>query len=790
MTRMLLRALRIGLTATAGLVLFVLLGAWLALRASLPGIDGEAELADLTAPVAIERDAAGVPVIRGATREDVARATGYAHAQDRWFQMDLLRRTGAGELAELLGPALLDTDRHIRPHQFRKSAAVALAALDPAGRGLLEAYAAGVNAALANSRMRSFEYLLLRTSPAPWRAEDTLLVVYAMWIDLQGLEARSEQQKGLLAAVLPEPLYQLLISGDPEWEAPIDGSQLPRTRLPDPAEVDLRRLDHALFSEKTAMLTERGPEDMVGSNNWALAGSHTASGRAMVANDMHLGLRVPNIWYRARLVVEATGLDVSGVSLPGVPAIIAGSNGHVAWGFTNSYGDFQDLVVLVPAMDGDTYQTADGPRRVETDVEVLHVAGGADVELPVRRTIWGPVIGKDADGHELALSWTAHRPEATDMALLGLERALDLDEAASIIGGAGMPGQNVIIGDASGRIGWVLSGRLPRRQGFDPSRPAAWNQKNVGWDGLLDAAASPQLLDPPDGRAWSANARVVGGERLAEIGDGGYAPATRAHQIRDRLTGLEKAAPGDFLAIQLDDRAEYLAHWQPVMLLALAHAGAAEAERLVAAWSGHAAIDDPGYRLLREFEENVADRAYQVLTVEARRRWPDFRWRTPPRFTEIAWRLVHERPAHLLDPRFADWDAWLADVAKQVVDKLPEECTDLAGCSWGRVNQTHIRHPLSQALPFLSRWLDMTTEPLPGDWSMPRVQSPVFGASERFAVSPGLEREGYLHMPGGQSGHPLSPYYRAGHSAWARGEATPFLPGAALHVLKLTPATG
>ncbi len=527
---------------------------------------------------------------------------------------------------------------------------------------------------------------------------------------------------------------------------------------------------------------------MVGSNNWAVSGRHTASGRALVANDMHLTLRVPNIWYRARLIVESAGIDVAGVSLPGVPAIIAGSNGHVAWGFTNSYGDFQDLVALVPAADRHSYLTADGPRRIETDVEVLHVAGGADEKLPVRRTIWGPIVGTGADGRELALSWTADRPEATDMAMLGLESAQNIDEAAASIAGAGMPAQNVMIGDSGGRIGWVLSGRLPRRHGFDPTRPADWSGKDTGWDGWLAAAESPRILDPPDGRTWSANARVVGGEMLAKIGDGGYAPATRARQIRDRLEGIQSATPGDLLAIQLDDRALYLAHWQPILVHALAQAGATEAEGLVAHWSGHAEIDDPGFRLLHEFEVNTSDRAYQMLTAEARKRWPKFLWRTPQRFTEVALRLIRERPMNLLDPRFADWDAWLADVAIQTVKKLPAECTNLPSCTWGAVNRTRIQHPLSVAVPSLARWLDMSSEPLPGDWSMPRVQSPNFGASERFAVSPGLESEGYLHMPGGQSGNPVSPFYRAGHEAWARGEPTPFLPGPPEHTLTLLPA--
>ncbi len=220
---------------------------------------------------------------------------------------------------------------------------------------------------------------------------------------------------------------------------------------------------------------------------------------------------------------------------------------------------------------------------------------------------------------------------------------------------------------------------------------------------------------------------------------------------------------------------------------ALRRAGEAEAARLVAGWSGHASVDDAGYRLVREFERNVSARAFEALAAPAIARWPDFRWRAPQRFTDVARRLVEARPPNLLDPRFADWDAWLADVARNTAQDLPKQCPDLASCTWGSMNVAEIRHPISAAVPFLSRFLDMPAEPLPGDWSMPRVQSPDSGASERFSVSPGRETEGYLHMPGGQSGHPLSPFYRAGHEDWALGRATPFLPGAAAHVLKLAP---
>jgi len=779
------------------LIAIAALAAWLALRASLPEVEGEAKLAGLSGRVLVERDASGVPVVRGANRLDVARATGFLHAQERFFQMDLTRRAAAGELAALLGPALLPTDRRMRVHRFRVRAAEALGAAPAVDRALLEAYAEGVNEGLAALRARSFEYLLLRQQPRPWRAEDALLVVFAMWVDLQGGGIRAELQQERLHAALPEVLYRVVARSPSTWDAPLDGSQLEPPPWPTPQEYDLRRVDPAVFDSagepaasqlRFTWLPGEVDESLVGSNNWALSGQRTASGRALVANDMHLGLRVPNVWYRARLVVQDPVVDITGVMLPGAPIIVAGSNGHVAWGFTNSYGDYVDLVRL--EVDGEgRYLTPDGPRPIESVDEVIEVAGAAPETLAVEQTVWGPVVERAADGAPLAMAWTAHRPGAVNLRLAGLETAKDLDEAVAIAGSAGIPAQNALIGDAAGRVAWVIAGRIPLRGAHDPGLPSSWSAPGAGWKGWVEGDAQPRIVDPGYGFAWSANARVVGGDMLAVIGDGGYAHGARGRQIRDALAGLKGAAPEDFLRIHLDDRALYLVQWQQLLRKVLVAAGQDRVPmlELVRDWSGRAAVDDAGYRLVREFERVVTDRAFAMLTVEARHRWPGFGWRAPSRFTDVAWRLVNERPAHLLDPRYGSWDEWLLAAADAAIAEAAAGCAAPAECTWGRRNVLKIQHPLSQALPALSGWLDMPAQPVPGDWSMPRVQSPGFGASERFAVEPGREEAGYFHMPGGQSGHPLSPFYRAGHDDWVEGRPTPFLPGPTEYMLTLHP---
>ena len=283
-----MRALKVIVLVLLALVLLGAVGVWTTLRASLPDLEGEAPLAGLGAPVTVERDSLGIPTITGESRADVARALGYVHAQERWFQMDLLRRAASGELSALLGARLWATDSTLRPHRLRDRAEAVVAALPPGHRAVLDAYTAGVNAGLDALGARPFEYLALRQAPEPWRPEDSILCAYAMWLDLQfdgGFGDELEQ--AALDATLPAPLVAFLTAEGDRWDAPIDGTEIEPVPVPSPADLGTFRLGAEAGAAPEA--------DVAGSNNWAVAGALSETGSALVADDMHLGIRLPHI---------------------------------------------------------------------------------------------------------------------------------------------------------------------------------------------------------------------------------------------------------------------------------------------------------------------------------------------------------------------------------------------------------------------------------------------------------------------------------------------------------------
>lgn len=779
------------------LVCAALAGVWFyqQLKRSLPQLDGTARVSGLTEPVKITRDALGVPTLQGSSRVDLARALGWLHAQDRFFQMDLLRRSAAGELAELFGPAAVGADKAVRVHDFRHLAVEDMARLKPDEKALLVAYAAGVNAGLQALHQKPFEYIVLRTTPQPWRPEDTLLVAFSMALELHdnGRYERSltalRDTYGMDAANFFAPLFTT-------DDAALDGSNGQPVPIPSSDVVDLRQHDD---DTQTAARATGDDPMVVGSNSFALSGAHTASGVPMLANDMHLVLQVPNVWYRASLVwpSETAGQPehrVTGVTLPGLPLVIAGSNGHVAWGFTNAYADASDLVIVQPnAISHALYVYGNDLEEFKTRHEVIKVKGGHPVNYDVTWTRWGPVIADAAGKHPLVLHWTIQQPGAINLSLIGMEDARTVKDAVAVAHRAGMPTQNLLAVDDQGNTAWTVAGELPRRVGYDGRFAAPWTYLDRYWQGMVPAADMPAIINPADGRLWTANNRVVGGPALSVLGDGGYDSPIRARRIRDDLKGLEHASPADLLAVQLDTRAPLLDRWQKLLLQVLtpeaiaSHPGRAALRQAVVNWEGRATIDSASYRLVRAFRQQTAGLVFTPIMAPCNVRDPGFSW-YGFHYEQPLWTLLTKRPDYLLNPQFKSWDALLLAAADGVTASLKEQGLTPAEATWGQRNRARIMHPFGRVLPhWLTGWLNMPADLLPGDSLAPRVQSPSFGASERFVVSPGREAEGIFEMPGGESGHPLSPYYRAGHEDWVHGRPTPFLPGPTQHTLTLAP---
>lgn len=786
------------------LLLMVAAGWWMnrELKGSLPQLDGEALVEGVSAPVTIERDPLGIPTIRGANRIDVAFATGFVHAQDRFFQMDLLRRNSAGELAELFGPKAVENDQKMRVYRFRHVSQNLLRACDENQLALMKAYSDGVNAGMAALKSPPLEYFLLGLTPAPWKPEDSALVMFSMYLDLQGEDFRDERLLGTMHDTLPEPMFNFLAPLGTEWDAPVDGEAFQEAAMPGADVYDTRKTskaDQARLTPPADLSLEGRPH--LGSNNWAVSGKRTKDGRAIVADDMHLGIRVPHVWYRASLEWKSADGDdkphkMIGASLPGTPAVVVGSNGHVAWGFTNSEGDWVDVVnIEVDEQDKESYKTPDGLKKFEHIEETIVVKDGPNEKLDVVSTIWGPILARDAKHGPQAIHWVALEPGGANMGLLDIELATTLDEAMRLANLTGSPAQNFVVADDKGQIAWTIIGRIPRRVGWDGRLPSSWADGSHRWDGWLNPEEYPKIVNPESGQIWTANARVVSGEMLAKMGDGGYDLGARAKQIRDDLTELNEATEADMLAVQLDDDAIFLTRWQQLLLEVLSPEAVKEDRRrgelrkFVEEWQGKASTESVGFRAVRTFRRHLIAQLSDAMTVPCKKADNAFSIARLDRTEGPVWQLVSKRPEHLIDPRYKDWNALLVAAADRVLDEASKGGAALKDFTWGNYNTTKIIHPMSPFLPqSFGEILNMPKQQLPGDSeNMPRIQAPAMGASQRMGVSPGHESEGYFHMPCGQSGHPLSPHYRDSHAAWVEGEPTPFLPQHTEHTLTLKP---
>lgn len=753
------------------------------LKGSYPNLSGYQLLPGLGQPVVVERDLYGIPTIQGISRVDVARATGFLHGQDRFFQMDLMRRAAAGELAELFGEAVIEFDKERRLHCFRKQAQLILPTLTSFEQNLLKAYTEGVNTGLNALTCRPFEYLILREKPASWKGEDSILVGLGLFFDLQDPLGATDWTRGILKMSLPTPVYEFFTQNGSAWDAPLDQSSLPL--LPIPGPENFQYLKNAKetpddLENNSYLLTK-------GSNQWAVSPSLTASRRAILACDMHLNLLVPNIWYRLAIDYPDAGgrhVQVSGVSLPGTPLIAVGSNRHVAWGFTNAYIDTTDLILLdIDSSNDHFYLTPEGPCPFEERIEEIKIKGrSSSIYHKIPWTKWGPVHPKQFLGKWVAIRWIAHDLNCFNFRLIDLETIVSSQAALQSLPNIHLPVLNFMVADKEGHIGWSFVGGVPKRYGYEPGLPISFTHADKQWVGNWTGDEYPILIDAESKYLWTANNRVLNCPSLGRD----YLNSIRAYQIRQRLFQSKQHTLTGMYGIQLDDEAFFFERWHHLLVkyLDLKNPKQHQLHSIISHWDHHCSASSKEYFWIRTFREMAIHRISKRLLSPCFSIFPELNLNILD-LEEPVYMIISEQPAYLVDP---DLGSWEVEVSKIIEDMLDKYCEHLAKQSpWGSFNRSSIRHPLSQALSLMSFLLDMPKKTLAGDYYVPRVASPSDGASVRLVVSPGYEEEGILNVPCGQSGHPLSKHYRDQHDAWLEGRPTPFLPGPPLHQLHLVP---
>jgi penicillin amidase len=769
-------------------------GFWV-LHKALPQLGGTAKLNRLTAEVRVHTDAHGIPVIDAANRADAVRALGYVTARDRLFQMELMRRKSAGRLAEIFGDRALDSDIKTRTYGFQREAKAILAKLPPAHRHYLQSYAEGVNSYMAESGRLPFEFSVLAYQPEPWTAEDSLLAVLGMCETLTAGEERSERMLSVMEKTLPDAAVRFLTPDtDPYTESLLKQAESLRPAQAIPVEALATALAHQPADKAALAQAVRQSDFMIGSNAWAVSGKLTWDGRAILANDMHLGLSVPNIWYRVELNYGDT--HAAGVILPGTPLLVVGSNRHIAWGATNLTGDFLDLVRLeTDAEHPDQYRVGDQWQRFDEYPETILVKGGEAKQIVVKQTIWGPVAGQPLLDQPVAIHWAALDADAVNANLFDLEQSGTLEQAVKIVNSTGAPQLNVLLADDKGRIAWTLMGKIPKRFGNDGLVSRSWADGRAGWNGYVEPEDLPRVIDPPEGILASANDRRLGKNYPYVIGHQ-FGNGYRAYRITRQLTQMSKIGEWAMFDLQLDTESEFYIFYQQLALTSLtpeaiaAQPDLAEARDYLLAWDGRADVGSRGFALLVEFRKQLIESVFTPFLAASRDADKNFSYAWTYIDTPLQ-ALLNEKPPQTLPDaaHYRNWDGFILGQLKHSIQQVQAQQPGAAlmELNWGRLNKVKQSHPFSRALPVLSALLDMPGEALSGCAFCIRAAGPGFGAGERLVVSPGHFDDAILHMPGGQSGQPLSPYYRDQQDYWLKGLPMPLSAGKPEYSLLLQP---
>ena len=799
---------RLGSLLKTLLILFALSGIALcgyfyyAALLALPRLDGPVRVPGLSASVKVTRDEHGVPTIDAANLEDLFFAQGYVTAQDRLWQMDAMRRFAAGELAEVLGPSQLQHDREQRILGLRDVARRSLQQYSARDRSYVDAYTRGVNAYIQErGDSLPLEFRILRYKPAPWTAEDAVLMGASMVQNLNhGAYLSALEKEKFLARLGPELTGDLFINSSwhdrPPSKAPVRINQPDEDDDSSPGGSDSVTSSRPHPAIANASL---GPDlwfPRAGSNNWVVSGAHTVSGKPLLSNDMHLNHQMPNLWYEVHL--RSGDFDVVGVSLPGLPFVIVGHNQRIGWGFTNVGPTVEDLFVETLNENGQ-YQTPRGWRNLDRRREVIHVKGDRDEQLDVLGTRHGPIITDLIPGEKraVALRWTLY--DGLHNPFFDLDSAQNWDQFAKALSQLDSPGQNVVYADVDGHIGYHATGHIPIRAKGDGSLPVNGSDDAHEWTGYVPFEKLPTVIDPSWGILATANGRISP--------DGyGYSLSTewdapwRTERIYRVLESGKKFAPADMLALQTDVYSAFDRFCAERFVYALDHARtvsprAREALDLMRDWNGIMASDSAAATieiqarhelariLLDDKFANKNDQSLPNLTAK------DYRWALGSVWLE---NVLLKQPKRWLPGKYADFDAVLVAAVEDAVSP-PDAPSNLANWKLGAAYPITIQNPVLGKFPLLSRWTGPGRVPQSGDGFTVKQAAGNLGPSERITVDFSNLDQSTLNTVTGQGGNFLSPYYMDQWKAWYTGFTftLPYSPGAVdkskRHVLLLEP---
>ncbi|MDD5463393.1 MAG: penicillin acylase family protein [Methylococcales bacterium] len=777
-------------TSLLTLSLIIATGLFYLFYTSLPIEDDEILLPGLKNPVSVHADSFGIPSIKATDRKDAYQVLGFLHARDRLFQMELMRRKSAGRLAEIFGSVAVNLDMNQRDYQFEQTARNIVAALPTDQKQVLKAYVEGVNAFISQAKILPPEFIMLKFSPEPWRMEDSILVALGLFQTLNGQE-QDERMVTVMEKALPKELVEFL-TPDTDAYATIllGGPDSHRPAQPVPVSA------FAALDAQSAQLAKGSVDvdsSIAGSNNWVVAGNKTFDGRAIVANDMHLGLNAPNIWYRAEL--HYTGQYLNGVTLPGLPLLIVGGNNNVAWGFTNITADLLDLITLdINPNNPQEYLTPQGWRSFTKNTAIIKIKDGADIAIELRSTIWGPVSSKPLLGHPVAIKWIALETEAVDLGLLDMDKVTSVKEAMRVINQAGAPQQNVVFADRAGHIGWTYMGRFPKRKVSNGLVSRSWADASMAWDGFIPPEQLPRVVDPPDGFIVTANNRTLGRDYPYVIANN-WALGYRAYRITELLREANNITEQDMLHMQLDTRSEFYEFYRQLGLQEIntvKHNDGIvnQSEQTLRAWDGYMHLNSKGAALLILFREKLAEGIFAKVVIRCKQYDPNFSYAWREMETPLR-ELLTQRPKGILPAQYNDnWREFILETLNSAATDLQSHYPDieLAQLNWGTINRITQHHPFSKSLPILGTLLDIGEFESSGCASVcVKVMSNEHGASERLVLAPAHPEDGILEMPGGQSGHPFSKHYRDQQKFWQEGKAAPFMPGKFVHTLHFRP---